>query len=189
MEQLNFFEKLKEEYPDPREWSNIKGFEHYEIRMIDEEPWVQIRNKLNKRNLKFCFSCKKYYRVFLSNKKNKTKTIRIHRIIANQYIPNPEKKKTVNHINGIKTDNRIENLEWNTLQENIKHGFDTGILNTTGRNYGGYKGDIEMYKEGVLIRILSGKKEIIKHGLCSTSVYKCVNGKATQYKGYTFKRN
>ncbi len=59
--------------------------------------------------------------------KSVSKPYGIHRLIAQAFIPNPENKREVNHKNGIKTDNGIENLEWVTSSENQKHAFKIGL--------------------------------------------------------------
>lgn len=72
-----------------------------------------------------------YSQVTLQHKKNK-KTILVHRIEAFAFIPNIQNKPIINHINAIRTDNRIENLEWCTSSENIKHCFNMGNKDQCG---------------------------------------------------------
>jgi hypothetical protein len=58
---------------------------------------------------------------------NVGKVYRVHRLVAETFIPNPENKRTVNHIDGNKENNLITNLEWNTHSENLQHAYDTGL--------------------------------------------------------------
>lgn len=60
-------------------------------------------------------------------KSGKAKVKKIHRIVAESFIPNKDKKSTINHKDGNKLNNRVENLEWTTWGENNKHALDTGL--------------------------------------------------------------
>lgn len=88
--------------------------------------------KSKEKNLKNRFNNNYYYVTLCKN--NTYKTFRNHRLIAMAFIPNPNNKPMVNHINGIKTDNRIENLEWCTSKENVNHAISTGLINQNGVN-------------------------------------------------------
>jgi hypothetical protein len=66
-------------------------------------------------------------------KEGKTKTKFVHRLIAENFLPNTSNKTHVNHKDGKKTNNWYENLEWVTHAENVQHGYDNGLVKNKGK--------------------------------------------------------
>lgn len=62
------------------------------------------------------------------------KTRKVHRIVCETFLPTDKQRPDVNHINGIKNDNRLVNLEWSNDSENISHAFRTGLKTHVGEN-------------------------------------------------------
>ena len=93
--------------------SSINDFENYVI----FEDGVVINIETGKEMKPYLEKATGYYRAGLSKNKKKQKFY-IHRLIALAYIPNPDNKPEVDHINRIRNDNRIENLRWATHSEN-----------------------------------------------------------------------
>ena len=87
-----------------------------------------------------------YYMVSFSYN-NKSKPQRVHRLLANTFISNPENKPEVNHKDGNKLNNNLTNLEWSTHKENMKHAFSNGLANNTGIKNGMSKLTEEQVKE------------------------------------------
>lgn len=119
-------------------WKDIDGYEGlYQVSNLGRFRSLprRTRNRMGyylskEKILKYDSLSAGYQRVNLVDANGKTKTFsRAHRLIAKAFVPNPENKPEVNHINGIKNDNRLENLEWVTRQENSQHAHDTGLCN------------------------------------------------------------
>lgn len=116
----SLFNKTMEEM-----WKDIKGYEGlYQIsnlsRVLSIKSGIILRQTLD------CGYC----RVKLQHKRI-TKTVRVHRILAEAFIPNPDNKPQINHKNGIKHDNLLSNIEWCTGKENVVHAHKNGLCTKT----------------------------------------------------------
>jgi hypothetical protein len=103
---------------------NVKSLNRF-VYQLDRSGKPSISNYKG-RVLKFGHRKNGYLYIVLS-KNNKQKKENIHRLVAKAFIPNPLNKPQVNHKDGNKKNNLIGNLEWNTMSENHKHAFRTGL--------------------------------------------------------------
>lgn len=103
-------------------WKDIKGYEgEYQASNLGriKSLHFNIKNQNYETILKGQDVWNGYLRVTLS-KKGRTKLFAVHRLVAQTFLENPKNLPVVNHINGDRTDNRIENLEWVTFKENSR---------------------------------------------------------------------
>lgn len=175
-------------------WRPIKGYPDYEISNFGEI----ISNKCNKRKrLKPNKVGSGYYQVVLT--KNKVqKTLYVHRLVAENFIENKDNKLTVNHINGLKTDNQVTNLEWATQKQNIQHAFKTGLMENTrkagkknaiiaheSRKIPIYSKDLDLKFEScteAAIYLQSNYFEYATLGCLKNYIFKLLNNKVTKSK-------
>lgn len=126
-------------------WKDIKGFEGiYQISNYGRVKSFMKTKKIGRWKEKSTFNIPErlmkehryndgymYYSLY---KNGITKKIKTHRLVAIHFIENPNDFKYINHINAIRDDNRIENLEWCTHSHNMKHKFILGNQSNKGKN-------------------------------------------------------
>ncbi len=157
-------------------WLSVKGYEGlYEVSNLGNVRRVggkTLSPKPGKLGYKIVsLSMNGYFKKYL-----------VHRLVAEAFIPNPDDKPYVNHLDGNKTNNRVDNLEWATPSENIKHAYDTNLREPIrGENNSQCKLSDE---DVVWIRsnAVKGDSEFgykalaIKFGVTEPHIYHIVNG-------------
>lgn len=109
---------------------------------------------------------------------------KFHRLIAQTFLPNPLNLPQVNHINGIKNDNRIENLEWVSAKRNANHSIETGL-----RTHDGLKKKVARL-DPITLEVLEVYESAMstKHkGFNRCCVGECCRGQRDMHKGYRWK--
>lgn len=161
------------------EWKTIEEFPNYEI-SIDGE----VRNKITRKNKKPSVGKRGYY-VFSMVKDGKSYLRTQHIMLAKAFIPNPDNLPQINHIDGNKLNNKIDNLEWCTAQENLLHARKSGLHKSDGD-----KRTIQYSLDGEIVNIFKSASEAArKTGIkrCNISSVARGNTKMKTAGGYIWK--
>ena len=166
-------------------WKEIKGHSNYEVSNLGR---VRSKDKYITTKKGWKFFCKgrilkpwfaSYLTVQLTNNERHT----IHRLVAEAFIPNPDNKPYVNHIDGDKRNCKVENLEWVTHQENCKHAYETGL-----RTDNVYVNQIDVNTGEVIATFKSMKEASRITGVNYDSIAHCARGDYKTGGGYKWER-
>lgn len=164
-------------------WKDIEGYEGlFEISSLGN-----VRNKQTNKLLAVYLSCR-YKNVILSQHP-KLISKNIHRLLAIHFIPNPDNKPQVNHIDGNKHNNALENLEWVTQSENALHWQKLkGKSRLLGRyNHHRSKAIMQIKDDRVIEIYPSAREAERKTGYFQTSLSKCARGGLSHAYGFVWK--
>ena len=167
--------------------NKIPGFESISPNHYISDSGEVISYRWGKRKvLKLSKNSKGYLRINLFQKElNKARAISIHRLVAMAFIPNPENKEQVNHLNG-KNDNSVENLEWVSNHENREHAIKTGLKNEINYNIAQY--DLESNLLNVFYTAQDALSFLGISNKRSGNIGRCIKGERKTAYGYIWKQ-
>jgi len=117
--------------------------------------------------------------------------VRVHRLIALTFIPNPDNLKEIDHIDGDGTNNIVSNLRWCDRTTNLDNPIARRRMRSSHRNRPQDKGIfdrvIEQVKDGVVVAVFQGTKELKEQGYNSAAVSHACRGLWSQYRGYKWR--
>lgn len=158
------------------EWKSIKGFENYEI-----SSKGHVRNVKTGRILKDHHTIVGYLQIGLCVGGKHTSKY-VHRLVAEAFIPNPDKKSDVNHIDEDKENNMVDNLNWMTRSENVNWG------NRNEKSaVSQYKQIIVIYRDNTYEEWPSASVVARELGLRQGNIVNVLRGRAKTYHGLRFK--
>ena len=147
----------------------IINFENYHISNLGNVKNIK-KNKLLKK------SKGQYYLTVGINNLEKRQTFLIHRLVAQAFIPNPENKPTVNHINHDKIDNRVENLEWHTQKEQNEYNYKTEKYKRQTTRARSVMCTDKKSENQITFRTIAEASEWLKQNSCAKNEQSCLSG-------------
>lgn len=178
-------------------WKDIVGYENeYQINQFGEIRTLKDSSKLKKYDvLKPQISKRNGYVYQMLYKNGKEKLLRVHRLVAMVFLPNPNNLPQVNHKDGNKQNNSVDNLEWCEQSDNMKHAYKNGlqipsenqrkaIINTNKLK----QKKVCQIKDGEVINTFSGISEASRQTKISIScISRCCNLKRKSTNGYEWR--
>lgn len=179
------------------EWRSVKGYKYYEIsnlgRLRSKDRTVRKnRSYLKKGRLLNPTKDKNGYFTFDLKEDGDHKNVKIHRLVAEAFIPNPHNKPFINHIDNNPSNNRVDNLEWATPKENSEHMSKQGRNKRTKEWLQNLEESAKAYRKAIKatniktgeILIFEGVKKVRDFGFQPSCVSNCCTGKRREHKGY-----
>ena len=168
-------------------WKDIKDYEGlYQVSNLGRVKSLNYRHTGKERILKPGKAINGYLFVILC-KDGKKDIFRVHRMVAETFIPNPENKPEVNHKSENKTDNRVENIEWIWHKDNCNHGTRNERVSKKLTNGKLSKPILQLTKSGDFIREWPSMMECERNGFDQGGISNCCRGERKSHKGYKWK--